>query len=70
MNYQLRDASKKKVVELYQAQLQESIDKLKSTDGRLSSEMKSYIKVLEDNLALSPIFLGYMQEISNKKIKT
>ena len=67
MEYQIKDVNKKRIVELYQAQVQESIDKLKSTDGKMSSEMKNYIKALEENMSQAPVMLGYMQKVIKKK---
>ena len=66
---EIKDESKRIVVELYQHQVQESIDKIKSLNEKLSSSLKEYIKNLEENIIMAPYNLGYLIQPSDKEKK-
>lgn len=66
---EIKDKSKKPIVEEYQHQVQESIDKIKSLNDRPSSAMKEYLKNLEENVRMAPYILGYLGEPEKKEKK-
>ena len=64
----IKDESKKYIVEEYQRQVQESLNKLIVLEARPSNLMKAYIKGLEENIINAPYVLGYL-EVSIEKEK-
>jgi hypothetical protein len=69
MKSKVKDASKKKIVELYQRQIEEAITNIRNQEGKLSSTKKDYIKVLEENIKRAPYVLGYLEWPETKKKK-
>ena len=69
MKVKVKDASKKKIVELYQRQIEEAITNIRNQEGKLSSTKKEYIKILEENIKRAPYVLGYLEWPETKKKK-
>lgn len=69
MAEKVKDASKKGIVEAYQSQVRESIDRILSLEDKLSSLKKEYIKGLEENIKRAPYELGYLELVVEKKKK-
>lgn len=69
MKSKVKDASKKKIVELYQRQIEEAITNIRNQEGKLSSTKKEYIKILEENIKRAPYVLGYLEWPETKKKK-
>lgn len=67
MKGKVKDASKKKLVELYQRQIQEAIAEIKSRETKLSPQKKEYLKTLEENIKRAPYVLGYLEWLETKK---
>ena len=65
----VKDISKKGIVEAYQAQIRESIDRILGLEEKLSTLKKEYIKGLEENINRAPYELGYMELVVNKSKK-
>ena len=69
MKVKVKDASKKKIVELYQRQIEEAITNIRNQEGKLSFTEKEYIKILEENIKRAPYVLGYLEWPETKKKK-
>jgi hypothetical protein len=69
MKGKVKDIKKKAIVEEYQRQLRESIDRLLSSEERKTAQRKAYIEALEGNLKRAPYVLGYLEWPDEKKKK-
>lgn len=67
----IKDKNKEGIVKLYQNQIRESIERIKSVNEKLAPQTKEYIKKLEENINRAPYVLGYLEwpEEKNKKQK-
>ena len=66
----VKDNSKRAIVEEYQHQVQEAVDKINSLNDKPHLSLRTYIKVLEDNILMAPYLMGYLEkedEIKKKK---
>lgn len=61
MEDKIKDASKKHIVEAYQAQVRESINKILGLELKLTPLKKEYLKNLEENIKIAPYNLGYLE---------
>lgn len=69
MKNEIRDVTKKAIVEAYQKQVQEAIDHILGLEVKLSSLKKEYVKGLEENIKMAPYTLGYLKVLEPKKKK-
>lgn len=61
MKDKIKNKNRKALVEIYQRGVQKAIDEINSRDGKLSSQTKNYLLVLEDNIKRAPYLLGYLE---------
>jgi len=61
MKDKVKNKNRKALVEIYQRGVQKAIDEINSRDGKLSSQTKNYLLVLEDNIKRAPYLLGYLE---------
>lgn len=68
MNNKIKNASKKDIVEAYQAMVQHGLDEFIGRLIKPSNDQKHYIKTLEENIKMAPYNLGYLEifKIKNK----
>ncbi len=69
MNEQIKNASKKDIVEAYQAMVQHGLDEFIGKLIKPSNDQKNYIKSLEENIKMAPYTLGYLEVLIIKKKK-
>ena len=62
MKDKVKDKNRKALVEIYQRGVQKAIDEINSRDGKLSSQTKNYLLVLEANIKIAPYLLGYLEK--------
>lgn len=56
----IKDKTRKAIVEAYQKQTQEAIDRIKSLNEKMSTSKKAYLEALEGNIERAPYWLGYL----------
>jgi len=69
MNEQIKNASKKDIVEAYQAMVQHGLDEFIGKLLKPSNDQKNYIKALEENIKMAPYSMGYLEVLITKKKK-